>query len=466
MKRPNILLIYTDQQRWDAMKANGNADVQTPNLERLAREGVNFDHFFVQNPVCMPSRVSFLTGQYPSTLGITHMGVPVPEDFVTLPKLLHNSGYHSANIGKLHFLPHANRDHNDVHPSYGFDHLEISDEPGCYEDAYRAWVRREAPDQLDHISLGLPPLAEQWHRIMGIADGIAHPDERFPKHPIAFRGADNYTHTAWVANRAIQYMAERLREGRPFLCVAGIYSPHSPWVAPRRFLDIYNPDDLALPSFPPEVDAKRGDGHFGDRELRLARQGYYGMVSEVDHHVGRLLNALDQWGIADETIVVFTSDHGEWLGEHLRYGKGYPGHDCVSRVPLLMRVPGTTPGRRVSDLVEGVDVLPTLLDACGIPAPPHLQGQSLWPVLNGGDSPDKEVALMEATGWKMIRSRDYRYVAHADGREFLYDLNATWGEYRDVASDPTYAPALTEHRALLIKRLIAMERPKKRIWGY
>ena len=218
--------------------------------------------------------------------------------------------------------------------------------------------------------------------------------------------------------------------------------------------------------FRPKLDEKRGADHFGDRELRLARQGYYGMVSEVDHHVGRMLDALDEWGIADETLVAFTSDHGEWLGEHSRYGKGYPGHDCISRVPLLMRVPGTTGGRRVSGLVEGVDVLPTLLDTCGIPAPPHLQGQSLWPVLNGGDDPDKEVALMEATGWKMIRSRDYRYVAHADGREFLYDLNAAWGEYRDVASDPTYADALTEHRHLLIKRLIEMERPRKRIWGY
>ena len=142
MKRPNILILYTDQQRWDALGVNGNPDIQTPNLDRLAQEGVNFDHHFVQNPVCMPSRISFLTGQYPSTLGITHMGVPVPEHTVTLPRLLRNYGYTSANIGKLHFLPHANRDHREIHPAYGFDHLEISDEPGCYEDAYRAWVRR------------------------------------------------------------------------------------------------------------------------------------------------------------------------------------------------------------------------------------------------------------------------------------------------------------------------------------
>ncbi|MXZ23046.1 MAG: sulfatase-like hydrolase/transferase, partial [Caldilineaceae bacterium SB0665_bin_25] len=159
MRRPNFLIIYTDQQRWDGLGANGNQDIHTPHLDRLASQSVNFDHCFVQNPVCMPSRLSFLTGQYPSTLGITHMGVPVPEDTVTLPRLLAPCGYRSANIGKLHFQPHANRDHRTWHPPYGFDHLEISDEPGSYEDAYRAWVRRLAPGPRPHGSRGPAPQA-------------------------------------------------------------------------------------------------------------------------------------------------------------------------------------------------------------------------------------------------------------------------------------------------------------------
>jgi arylsulfatase A-like enzyme len=448
------------------MGVNGNPDVHTPNMDRLAEGGVNFDHYFIQNPVCMPSRASFLTGQYPSTSGITHMGVPVPEDFVTLPKMLRNSGYHSANIGKLHFLPHANRDHSEVHPDYGFDHLEISDEPGPYEDAYRAWVRRVAPDQLDHLSVGLPPAAQQWYRMMQVKDTVHHPEERFPKHPIAFPGKDEFTHTAWVADRSIQYIRELAQSGSPFLCVAGIYSPHSPWVAPKRFLDLYDPEKLTLPSFPPETNEKRGPGHCDDRELRLARQGYYGMVSEVDHHVGRMLDALDELGLADDTLVIFTSDHGEWLGEHLKYGKGYPGHDCVSRVPFLMRGPGVKAGKRVSHLVEGVDVVPTLLELCGAPVPPHLQGSSLRALIEGGDDPVKEFALMEFTHWKMIRSHDYRYVAHHDGCEYLYDLNAKWGEYRDVSDDPGHTDALAKHRHLLIQRLISMERPLKKVWSY
>ena len=126
MDRPNILVLYTDQQRWDALGANGNSNIQTPNLDRLVAEGANFSRYFIQNPVCMPSRVSFLTGQYPSTLRITRIGIPVPDDTIALPKMLRNYGYRSANIGKLHFLPHANRDHRQIHPDYGFDHLEIS----------------------------------------------------------------------------------------------------------------------------------------------------------------------------------------------------------------------------------------------------------------------------------------------------------------------------------------------------
>ena len=178
MDRPNILILYTDQQRWDALGANGNNDIQTPNLDRLATEGVNFSRYFVQNPVCMPSRASFLTGQYPSTLRITRMGIPVPDDTITLPKMLRNYGYCSANIGKLHFLPHANRDHRQIHPDYGFDHLVISDEPGCYSDAYHSWVKHKYPDQLDYISVGLPPATSVWHQQMGIQDGVTFSPSR------------------------------------------------------------------------------------------------------------------------------------------------------------------------------------------------------------------------------------------------------------------------------------------------
>ena len=466
MRRPNFLIIYTDQQRWDALGANGNQDIHTPHLDRLTSESVNFDHCFVQNPVCMPSRLSFLTGQYPSTLGVTHMGVPVPEDTITLPRLLAPYGYRSANIGKLHFQPHANRDHRTHHPPYGFDHLEISDEPGSYEDAYRAWVRRRAPDQLPHVSLGQAPMAEVWQETLGIEDGIEHPAERFPLRPLASRCRADMTHTAFVAEQSIEFMRQQAQTGQPFLCIAGIYSPHSPWVAPQQYFDLYDPAALPLPSFPPEAEAQRGPQNFPDDELRLARQGYYGQISEVDHHVGRLLSSLDELGISDDTVVIFTSDHGEWLGEHLRYGKGYPAHDQCSRVPLLIRPADVTvPARTDTGLTEALDVLPTILDLAGIQIPPHLQGCSLLPRLHN-DAPGATSALTEHTGWKSLRTERFRYLLHADGTEQLYDLSAEWGDYRDLAADSAYAADLAAVRHELGHKLLAAERPLPRAWPY
>jgi arylsulfatase A-like enzyme len=466
MQRPNILILSTDQQRWDALGTNGNRDIQTPNLDALAASGVNFDHHFVQNPVCMPSRVSFLTGQYPSTLGITHMGVPVPPETVTLPRLLHPYGYVSANIGKLHFLPHANRDHRVPHPDYGFDQLEIADEPGPYEDAYRAWVRRTAPDQLDAISAGLPPAAATWYRTLGVRDTVAHPPERFPKRAMPFQGCDEVTHSAFVAEQTMTFIQQQ--GARPWLCIAGFYSPHSPWVVPQRFLDQYDPDALSIPAFPPELEAQRAISGPSDDELRAARHGYYAMISEVDDHIGRILACLDDQGQAENTIVVFISDHGDWLGARLRYGKGYPGDDSVSRVPLIVRWSAgvARPGRTVSDLVEALDVVPTLLDGTGIQLPPHLQGRSLLPVLQDRPSAARPSVLMEHTGWRNLRTADYRYIVERGGQETLYDLTRDPQEYDNRAGDPAYAPALAHLRGLLLQHLLDAERPRPRVWPY
>jgi arylsulfatase A-like enzyme len=379
---------------------------------------------------------------------------------------LRNYDYTSANVGKLHFLPHANRDHREVHPDYGFDHLEISDEPGCYEDAYRAWVQRVAADQLDFVSVGLPPATEVWQRTMRIEDGIRHPQVRFPKEAIAFATRSDLTHSAFVAEQTIEYLTQH-RDG-PFFCIAGFYSPHSPWVAPREFIDLYDPATLTLPEFPPEIAAQRSDGRFSDRELRSARQGYYAMVSEVDHHVGRILACLDSLGLRQDTIVIFTSDHGEWLGEHLRYGKGYPGHDCVSRVPFIIRWPGgdLPSGETAHVFVEAVDLVPTLLECAGIPAPGHLQGSSFLPLLRGEMGEGRRSALTEMTGWKTLRTEGFRYVVEADGRETLFDLSSDPGRYHDVSGDLSYVSTLAELRHELLRRLIERERPIPRIWPY
>jgi arylsulfatase A-like enzyme len=470
MRRPNILIITTDQQRWDALGANGNRDIQTPNLDWLAAEGINFDHCFVQHPLCMPSRASFMTGMYPATLGISHMGVPVPPDTLTLARLLQSSGYHTANIGKLHFLPHANRDHREPHPSYGFEHLEIADEPGVYEDAYRAWVRRVAPEQLDCLSVGLPPATYSWYTTMGARDSVRQPFDgaRYDfGGPLAFPGDERYTHSAFVAEQTIAFLSRQQAE-QPFLCVAGFYSPHAPWVVPQRYLDLYDPNKLSVPQFPDATAAERAAAGCSDGRLRAARQGYYAMISEVDHYIGRILDQLEQQQLAEDTIVVFTSDHGEWLGDHLKYGKGYPGDDSVGRVPLIVRWPAgiLDPDRAIGAIVEAVDVLPTLLECAGLQIPPHVQGRSFAAALRDAGFAGRESALMEHAGWKNLRTAHHRYLVHADGSERLWDLERDPRECHDVAGEPAYAPVLAEHRRMLLARLIEQERPLPRTWPY
>jgi arylsulfatase A-like enzyme len=464
MPRPNVLLVHTDQQRWDALGANGNDDIHTPNLDRLADEGLTFSRYFVNAPTCMPSRQSYLTGQYPSQLRCYTNGVPLPEDTPTLATMLGDHGYHTANLGKLHFKPHADRDHTERHPTYGFDQLEISDEPGPYEDAYRAWVRRRAPDQLDDVSVGLPPATETWQSVMG-EDDIVHPEERFPKRPVPFEADDDLTHTAFVADRTVEYLREH-REDR-FCCVSGFYSPHSPWVVPQRFLDMYDPEEIEIPPYPEDVAAERPEGRFTEEELRGAYHGYYAMVSEVDHHVGRILDTLEELGLREDTLVVFTSDHGELLGEHARYGKGWPGYDSISRVPFVVRWPGEIedPGRTVEGIAEAVDLVPTLLDAAEVQPPPHLLGESLLSAADG-EWAGRDSALTERAEGKMLRTDRYRYVAARDGEESLYDLTADPREYDDVSD--RRPEVVAEMRRRLLDRMLDLDAgaEQPRAWAY
>ena len=475
MQRPNVLVLYTDQQRWDALGVAGFPRIITPNLDRLAASGTMFSHHFVQNPVCMPSRASFLSGRYPATLGITHMGVPLPQDVRLLPHYLSGSGYRTANIGKLHALPHANRDHRVPHPPYGFDHLEISDEPGPYEDAYRAWVRHKAPKYLDQISLGLPPMTSAWQTAMGIEDGIIHPEDRLPKRAVPFPAPPGLTHTAFVAEQTCVFIEQQ--GDQPWCCIAGFYSPHNPWVVPQQFLDLYDPATITLPSeavrtarVPSSRPTESSSAGASDEELRSVIHGYYAMVSEVDHHVGHILDLLDERGLADSTMVIFTSDHGEWLGRYGRYGKGHPGDDTVTRVPLIVRNPAAMGNATalVETIVEAVDVLPSILEASAIQIPPILQGRSLQPLIRGEpvDTARHDSAITEHTGWKSLRTRTHRYLIHESGEEALYDLVADPDGLTDVASQPGSGSALTDHRHRLLTRQLQRERPRPRMWTY
>ncbi len=460
MKRPNVLILYTDQQRWDTIAYGGNPYIHTPNLDRLAQEGALMGNAFCNNPVCMPSRQSMLSGRYPSTLGCTTNGIEMPEEVWTLPKILKSYGYHTANIGKLHFKNHSNRDHRDPHPRYGFDHLVLSDEPGCYDDAYIKWVEAHAPDQVDACRVSTPPA---WQ---------CKPLEKEPRRthePYVFACPEDLTHTAFVAEETLAYLKQRPPE-RPFFAIAGFYAPHAPLNPPPRFVEMYDPRDMPLPyqDEPPDNVPWQPMQLSNDR-WRKTKAYYYALISHVDDQIGRILRYLDASGLRDETLIIFTSDHGEHLGDHGIVGKGPPGLDSCAHVPLLISYPeGIEPEQQFDALIEAVDIAPTILDFCGVQSPPFFQGRSFQALLKGKGYEPRSSAYIEfkdpfCKSWKTIRTHAYKYcvfsdvMGASDPDELLYDLREDPYEQRNVVNDPAYREALDMMRTELVRRWFTVE---------
>ena len=421
LERPSVLLIYTDQQRLDSLGCYGSAHAKTPNLDRLACEGTRFSRYFVNNPVCMPSRMSLLSGRYCSSLGIGTNGIPFPEDAVTVQQILRPYGYRTAQIGKLHFQPHARRDHRDPHPDYGFETFVLSDEPGCYDDAYTRWVQCLAPDQVEKVRTALPPAALEYGRPVYSDVG------RETHEPYAFAGDEDLTHSAFVAAETCRFL-DTTRDGRPFFAIAGFYAPHTPVNPPQRFVDMYDPAQMPLPVKGADEPWTRDLANLSDAGWQRVVAHYLALVSHVDDCVGRILDSLEAAGWAQDTLVVFTSDHGEYLGDHGRIQKGMPGHDCIVNVPLILRHPGRVPSGQTCDaLCEGVDIVPTMLDWCGVQIPSFLQGKSLAGLLKNPEGCHREDVLVEffephGGHQTMLRTERYKYCLDAEGREMMYDM--------------------------------------------
>jgi len=445
--RPNVLLLYTDQQRWDALGAAGNEFIQTPHLDGLARQGALFEHAYVNAPVCMPSRQSMLSGLYPETVGTTCNGIEMPPDVPCLHNLLQPYGYHTANNGKLHFKNHSNRDHRRPHPTYGFDQLIISDEPGCYDDAYIKWVSERAPDQVEACRCSTPP-AWQGQPVVK--------EPRRAIEPYVFRGPEELSHTAFVAEQTIDYL-RRHRDDR-FFAIAGFYAPHAPLNPPARFVEWYRQAEMPLPAMNPD------ENHYGldDDAWRQVVAYYYALVSHVDDQVGRILRALDELGLRERTLVIFTSDHGEHLGDHGQEGKGPPGYDSCARVPLLLSWPGVIAPQRRGEIVEAVDLAPTVLDYCGVQVPPTLQGRSYRPLLEGRPYQERSSAYIAyhmpfGASWRAVRGRDWFYAVAGGGQELLFDLRRDPRQLHNVAADLAHSDALAAMRRELISRWFDVE---------
>jgi arylsulfatase A-like enzyme len=273
-----------------------------------------------------------------------------------------------------------------------------------------------------------------------------------------FQGPQEATHTCFVADEIGDYIRRR-RAGQPWFAVAGIFAPHDPITPPARFLRLYDPDGLPGPRMTEQQRARHG---LSDNDWRLARTHYYGLCSHVDEQVGKMLEVLEETGQADDTLVVFTSDHGDHMGHHGIGGKGAPGYDSCARVPLILRCPGIIPaGARNDSLVELVDLAPTILDACSAECPPFMQGRSLIPLLRGGESAlERDSVLMEigrpdGEQWKSVRTRSFHFAVSNDGDEELYDMQADPHQLRNIAGDAAASELLLSGYRHLSRRVMA-----------
>lgn len=425
--RPNILVLMTDQQRYDALGCAGNARIRTPNLDRLAASGVRFRNAYCPTPLCVPSRMSFITGlrasrhRYPLNHALPG---PVPEH-PTIMTLLHRDGYHCQGVGKMHFSGRL----------YGFQNLKSMEESvGCRaDDDYLTYLREQGVRT--RYPQGLRDLLYYQPQTSGI--------------PV------EHSQSAWVARESVAFLRQHVRHrpGRPFFLWSSWIAPHPPFAPCAPYDTIYAPEDMELPVYAerpvsslPSAAGTRGrlDGaHLDPGRIRRIRALYYGQVTQVDDGIGQILQELENLGLAGNTVVLFLSDHGDMLGDHGLSQKNVP-YEASARTPLLLRWPGRTePGRVCDELVGNEDFLATLVEKLGLernPGAAPLAGRSLLGREGGGPAEAREAYFMDyghgESRWIAVRTLQHKYAIWArGGYEELYDLEADPQETRNLAGE-------------------------------
>jgi len=478
--RRNLLILHTDQQRYDSLGCAGNPHARTPNIDALAAEGTFFSRHIVSNPVCMPSRATLLTGLYPSGHGIGMNGVPLPRrehrtlapaapdeaaHVATLADMLSEAGYHTAALGKLHLTPMRSD------ARYGFAESRPAWECGQYDDTwtgpycgfrevqltnghgeepcrpklchYGHWLTKHHPEVLQAIEAS----RDARH---GAVEGI----------PQAWLSAvpSEVHHSTWLGQRACECVSRAAREDRPFFLFVGFPDPHHPVVPPedvaRDFLDMPVPEPLMSeeelsdkPSPMRQLMATTGRRNIrtvSPESLRTVARYTAAMVSLIDRAVGRIVERLKQSGQWGDTVVIFTSDHGDWMGDHGLIYKAYcPSHSLL-HTPLVLRCPGDGLPRRVDAAVSNADIVPTVLSLLGLPAPDGLHGCDLFA---GGERPlpmAQTSAIDPRENSLTVYDDRYRYSCYPQlGEEELYDHTNDPGELVNLA-----AQATTETRAV------------------
>lgn len=443
--KPNVLFLISDDLN-TALSGFGHEQCKTPNLDRLADRGVKFQNMHCQYPVCGASRASLMSGLYPYTnmtlgnKGTLRGSMP---DVVTLSQTFRNNGYYAARVSKIYHMRI---------PMEIIEGTAESDDPFSWDEA----INIKAPE----------------HHALGESTNWSPKDTGSQKFEgVIASGADNIHADAMAADRAIEIL-ERVKE-KPFFLAVGFVRPHVPLVAPKKYFDQYERAALIVPSVPEDDlddvpgiirNYKRNSTTYGvTPELHKGLlQAYYASVSFMDEQVGRVLDALHEQGLADNTIVVFSSDHGYMLGQHHKFQKQHLFEEAT-RVPFIVSVPWLSEqhGQGTSKITELVDMYPTLTDLAGIAAPDSIQGTSLKPLLIDPQSSTwtKNQALtISRSGGESLRTYNWRLTQWGFGEKGLelYDLKNDPGEFTNQAKNPEYESVLKRlQKQLLIKRTAA-----------
>ena len=424
-RRPNVLLIIADDHAPYVMGAYGNARADTPNLDRLARDGMRFDRAYCASPVCTASRQSLLTGRYPRSIGVTQLRTPLPAEEITLAEALRDAGYRTGAIGKMHF--NSNLRH-------GFD------------------TRVDLPQHQRYLETkptgALPPglaLLPPWRPFKDPAAVWLNAEAR------PYPAIDEDMAGTWFAAEAGRFI--RAFDDNPFFLVVSFSEPHSPFHFPVEYAGRFDPDSFEAPEVadPDRWQVPAIFEGLSDAEKRGIAAAYYTSTAFMDRNVGRVLDALDADGHRENTLVIYIGDHGYFLGQHGRFEKHAMYEEAV-RSPLVVRHPGTvSAGTSTNTLVSFVDLAPTILDWVGVGAPDVMQGRSFRDVLFGETTEhrehlvveysENEEAMIRTNRWKLIyttgnrvREDGYATTAPPARRVRLFDMEADPEERNDVAS--------------------------------
>lgn len=420
----NVLWIMTDQHHFEAMSCAGHPDVETPNIDVLAESGVRFTDAYCPSPVCGPSRASLFTGHYPENHGVDGNWARFNRGVAKLPERLCENGVHTALVGKLHFVP--------THETHGFEYAKRHDsmnelyypEKPWFSD-YMRWLADEFYDGNMY-----EPIDE------ADADEAAYREDDMMRFLLGsnWRTEEQHSNT-WVTNRSIEYLREHREE--PFFLFTSYFGPHQPMEAPGRWADMYDPDEIDLPdeldnSFDDKPLARRerdGSGakhHFSkygwsEDQYREVLAAYYGQISMIDHGIGRLLDTLENQGLRDDTIVIFTADHGDHAGQFGWFFKGTM-YERAARIPLIIDDPEGRTDVECDRVVNNLGLFETILDRTGIEAP-ETSSRTLVPLIENDDVEWCDETYSWLGSSEMVVDGDYKLICGEDTEdEVSYEL--------------------------------------------